>query len=158
MKKLVVSFVMFVSVFSAAIASDGTDKRSKTNYRVEAAFKREFAGARSVKWDEIKKANIFQAQFIYNNERLNAYYDVDGTLIATGRFVAVANLPLLVRKNIYQKYGEYTIRDVVEYTTDNETSFLVMLENDKAKLLVQGYMHGGTQVFKKEKKNSVAKL
>lgn len=158
MKKLVVSLVMFVSVFSAAIASDGGKERNKINYRVEAAFQREFSGAKSVKWDMVKNENIYQAQFIYNNERLNAYFDADGNLIATGRFVSAANLPLLIRKNIRQKYDEYKISEVVEYTTGDQTSYLVMVENEKARMLIQGYVNGSLNVFKKEKKNSLAKL
>jgi hypothetical protein len=158
MKKLVLTLVMFASLFGAAIASDGSIKNTNVNYRVEAAFKKEFAGAKSVKWDLLRKENIYQAQFIYNNERLNAYFDTEGNLIATGRFVAVVNLPLMLRKNIYERFKEYTIREVVEYSTNNETSYLVVVENEKAKLVVQGYINGSTTVFKKEKKNSVAKL
>jgi hypothetical protein len=158
MKKLVLTLVMFASLFGAAIASDGSTKSTNVNYRVEAAFKKEFAGATSVKWDLLRKENIYQAQFLYNNERLNAYFDSEGNLIATGRFVAVANLPLMLRKNIYERFNDYTIREVVEYSTTNETSYLVVVENEKAKLVVQGYVNGATTIFKKEKKNSVAKL
>jgi hypothetical protein len=158
MKKLVVSLVMFVSVFGATLASDGSTKTTKVTYRVESAFKKEFEGATSVKWELMKGKDVYQAQFIYNNERLNAYFDFDGNLIATGRFVAVANLPILVRKNIYQKYGEYTIKEVAEFATDSETSYLIALENEKAKLLVRAYNNGSSFVFKKEKKNSLSKL
>jgi hypothetical protein len=157
MKKLAVSLVMFLSVFTTAIANEGGNA-PKINARVTQSFEKEFTGARAVKWEVIKKENIYQAHFIYNNERLNAYFDVEGNLIATGRFVAVANLPLLARKNILNKYSDYQIQDVIEYVTADETSYLVSLENDKAKLLVQGYINGTTYVFKKEKKNSVAKL
>src|SRR5687768_17092628 len=126
MKKLVVSLAMFLSVFSIAVANEGTN--SPNNFRVEASFQKECSGAKSVKWELIRKENIYQAHFIYNNERLNAYFDEDGVLIATGRFVAVANLPLLVRKNVYQKYSDYQVKEVVEFVTNDETSYLVSLE------------------------------
>ncbi len=154
MKKLVVSLAMFVSVLSVALASDG----GKTNYRVKESFDKEFAAAKSVTWELIKNENIYQARFTYNNERLNAFFDADGNLIATGRFISVANLPLLVRKNVFEKYGSYRITDVIEYVQGNQTSYLVSLENEKAKLLVHGYISGATYIFKKEKKNSLAKL
>jgi len=154
MKKLVVSIAMFVAVFATAFAADG----SKISYRVEAAFKKEFAGAKSVKWEVVRKAELFQAHFIYNNERLNAFYDAEGNLIATGRFVAVANLPYLLRKNVYEKYKGFQIKDVIEYVQGDETSYLISVENEKAKLLVHGYINGSAYIFKKEKKNSLAKL
>lgn len=158
MKKLVVSLVMFLSVIGVSIASDGSTKSTKVNYRVAETFKKEFDGAKSVKWELIKGKDIYQATFVYNNERMNAYFDVDGGLIATGRFISVDNLPLLVRKNVFQKYGEYKIQEVAEYATENETSYLVVVENEKTKLLIRAYNNGSTYVFKKEKKNSLAKL
>lgn len=154
MKKLVVSLAMFVAVFGTALAADG----GKINYRVEEAFKKEFAGAKSVKWEVIRNAELFQAHFLYNNERLNAFFDAEGNLVATGRFIAVANLPLLLRKNVFQKFKSFQIKDVIEFVQGNETSYLVSIENEKSKLLVHGYANGYSYIFKKEKKNSLAKL
>jgi hypothetical protein len=158
MKKLVLTLVMFVSLLGAAMASGGSTKSEKVNHRVETAFQKEFSGATHVSWDHLKKENIYEAKFIYNHERLHAYFDVDGNIIAIGRFVTESNLPLLLRKNIHERYDEYEVTEVVEYSTNNETSYLVVLENEKSKLVVQGYISGSTSVFKKEKKNSVAKL
>lgn len=154
MKKLVVSLAMFVAVFGTALAADGT----KISYRVEEAFKKEFAGATSVKWEVIRKHDLFQAHFIYNNERLNAFYDAEGNLIATGRYVSVAHLPLLLRKNMFEKYKGYEIKDVIEFVQGEETSYLISVENEKSKLLVHGYINGSAYIFKKERKNSLAKL
>jgi hypothetical protein len=176
MKKLVVSLAMFLAVFGTALAADGT----KISYRVEEAFKKEFAGATSVKWDVIRKhdlyqahfiynnerinaffdveGNLYQAHFIYNNERINAFFDVEGNLIATGRYVAVAHLPLMLRKNMIEKYKGYQVQDVIEFVQGDETSYLISVENEKSKLLVHGYINGSAYIFKKEKKNSLAKL
>lgn len=158
MKKLVLTLVMFASLLGAATASDGSSKKTNVNDRIESAFKKEFAGATSVTWEHIRKHDIYEAKFIFNYERLNAYFDVEGNLIAMGRFVTESNLPLVLRKNIHERFDEYTICEVVEYTTNNETSYLVVLESEKATLVVQGYISGGTSIFKKEKKNSLAKL
>ena len=154
MKKLVVSLAMFVAVFGTALAADG----AKIGYRVEEAFKKEFAGAKSVKWEVVRNADLFQAHFIYNNERLNAFYDAEGNLIATGRYVSVANLPLLLRKNVYEKYKGFQVKEVIEYVQGDETSYLISVENEKSKLLVHGYSSGSAYIFKKERKNSLAKL
>jgi hypothetical protein len=154
MKKLVVSLAMFLAVFGTALAADGT----KISYRVEEAFKKEFAGATSVKWDVIRKHDLYQAHFIYNNERINAFFDVEGNLIATGRYVAVAHLPLMLRKNMIEKYKGYQVQDVIEFVQGDETSYLISVENEKSKLLVHGYINGSAYIFKKEKKNSLAKL
>jgi hypothetical protein len=154
MKKLLVIAVLFLSVCSYTVKAE---KIEKVNPRLEQAFNKEFAGAQYVRWELIKKENIYQVHFIYNNERLDAFFEADGTLIATGRFIAVSNLPLLISKNISERYSDYQVCEVVECVRGSETSYLVTVENEKAKLVV--HVSGGSSyVFKKEKKNSVAKL
>ena len=155
MKKFLVSLVLFVSVFSVSVHAEGDDR---VNPRAKESFEKEFRGATYVKWEVIGKDGISHAHFIYNNERLNAFYDEDGNLIATGRFIAESTLPLLVTRSLNAKYGQYEIRNVVEYINGNETSYLVTLENERVKLVLQAYHSGSTYVFKKEKKNSLAKL
>jgi hypothetical protein len=155
MKKFLVSLVLFVSVFGISVQAAGDDK---INPRAKEAFDKEFSGATYVKWEVLGKEGIYHAYFIHNNERLNAFYDEEGHLIATGRFIAESTLPLLVSKTIRARYDQYELRHVVEYINGNETSYLVTLENEKAKLVVQAYHSGSTYVFKKEKKNSLARL
>ena len=92
------------------------------------------------------------------NRETNSVIDAEGNLVATGRFVAVANLPLLLRKNVFQKFKSFQIKDIIEFVQGNETSYLVSIENEKSKLLVHGYANGYSYIFKKEKKNSLAKL
>lgn len=155
MKKLLIAATLFISLCSFSVqASEGP----AVGKRVEAAFQKEFAGARAVKWELIKKENIYHAQFTLNNERLNAFFGEDGTLLATGRFIGVSSLPLLIRKNVNSKYHEYQVQEVIEYTSGNETTYLIAIENEKARMLLQGYNSGSLYVFKKEKKNDVAKL
>jgi hypothetical protein len=155
MKKLLVIAVVFVSVCSYTVKAE---EIKKANPRVEQAFANEFKGAQYVKWELIRKENIYQVHFIYNNERLDAFFDADGTLIGTGRFIAVSNLPLLVSKNVNEQYSGYQVREAVEYIKGNETSYLVTVENEKATLIVHVFNGGSSYVFKKEKKNSLAKL
>jgi hypothetical protein len=155
MKKYFVLAVLFVSVCSFSVKAAGGDNVSPI---VKEAFKREFSGASNVKWELIKDNSISQVRFIYNNERLNAYFDEDGSMIAVGRFISEVNLPLLVNKTLSKKYSDYQVSEVIEYVQGNETSYLVTLENEKNKLIVNAFGSGNSYVFKKEKKNSIAKL
>lgn len=155
MKKLLIIATLFVSVCSYTVKAE---KIEKVHPRVEQAFNKEFAGAQYVRWELIKKENIYQAHFIYNNERLDAFFDADGALIATGRFIAVSNLPMLISKSIVSRYDDHQINEVVEVVRGNETSYLVTIENEKTRLIVHAFNGGSSYVFKKEKKNSVAKL
>lgn len=155
MKKYFVLAVLFVSVCSYSVKAAGGEKVTPV---ITEAFQKEFTGASHVKWELLKDNSIYQARFIYNNERLNAFFDEEGTLLAVGRYIAEANLPLMVSKTIAKKYAGYEVKEIIEYIQGNETSYLVSLENEKNKLVVNAYGTGSSYIFKKEKKNSVAKL
>ena len=150
MKKYFVLAVLFVSVCSFSVKAAGGEKVSPI---VSESFQREFSGASHVKWEMVKDNAIYEARFIFNNERLNAYFDEDGSLIAVGRFISGANMPLLVSKSLAKKYEGYQVLEVIEYVQGNETSYLVTLENEKNKLIVNAFGSGNSYVFKKEKKN-----
>jgi len=149
MKKNFLIALLVAVVFSgSAFANTG----KSVNALVKQSFQREFAGAQSVSWEVISDKDIFHASFIYNNERLNAYFDAEGTLLATGRYVKQENLPMLVTKGIAVRYKQFNILESIEFVTGSETSYIVKLENEKLSLYVQAFNDGSTTVLKKEKK------
>ena len=151
MKKFLVLAVLFASVCSFSVQASEKDKVTPG---VEKAFQKEFAGATYVKWEALENKDIFQANFIYNNERLSAFFGEDGSLLATGRFIHTGNMPLLVTKTMNKRFEGYEIKEVLEVVRGHETSYLVTVENDKTKLIVNAYSTGAAYIFKKVKKNS----
>lgn len=155
MKKNFLFALLVALVFSGTgFANTGTS----VNAMITQSFQKEFAGAQSVSWESIAEKDIYHASFVYNNERLNAYFDAAGTLLATGRYVKQENLPMLVTKGIAGRYGRYNVIETIEFVAGNETSYIVKLENEKLKLFVQAHSDGSINVLKKEKKNNLAKL
>lgn len=149
MKKNFLIALLVAVVFSgSAFANTG----KSVNALVKQSFQKEFAGAQSVSWEVISDKDIFHASFIYNNERLNAYFDSEGTLLATGRYVKQENLPMLVSKGITVRYKQYDVLESIEFVTGSETSYIVKLENEKLSLYIQAHSDGTTTVLKKEKK------
>jgi hypothetical protein len=155
MKKFFISLLLLISVYSYA-ADPGSI--GKVSAHLKASLEKEFAGAQYVVWQNLKSHNLYHAKFIYNNERVNAFFEPDGSLVAIGRYILPASLPLMITKNVNHKYGDYQIKDATEFTRNGETSYLVTLENEKLRLVVQAYNSGSLYVFKKEKKNLPAKL
>jgi hypothetical protein len=149
MKKNFLIALLVAVVFSgSSFANTG----KSVNALVKQSFQKEFAGAQSVNWEVISDKGIFHASFIYNNERLNAYFDSEGTLLATGRYVKQENLPMLVSRGIDVRYKQYDVLESIEFVTGSETSYIIRLENEKLSLYVQAYSDGSTTVLKKEKK------
>ena len=124
----------------------------KVNTRIQNAFYKEFPGAAVISWERLKE-NIYQVKFTLNNERLNAFVNQEGELVAIGRFVKQATLPLTVQKAVSNKYAGYNLQQVIEITQNNETSYLLTFENEQVKMEVQAYNDGKLVVFKKGKRN-----
>ncbi|AXY76461.1 hypothetical protein D3H65_21760 [Paraflavitalea soli] len=155
MKKFFISLLMLISVFSYAATPD---KGEKVSAHIQAALEKEFKGAQYIVWQSLKGHQLFHAKFIYNNEQVNAFFEEDGNLLAIGRYIAPASLPLAITKSINSKYAEYELKDVIEYSKSGETSYVISLENEKTRMVVEAYNNGNTYLFKKEKKNLSAKL
>lgn len=155
MKKLLISLLMLISVFSYA-GTPGSGE--KVSARIQAALEKEFKGAQYIVWQSLKDHQLFHAKFIYNNEQVNAFFEEDGNLLAMGRYITPSSLPLAITKSISSKYSEYQLTDAIEYSKSGETSYVISLENEKTRLVVEAYTNGNTYVFKKEKKNLSAKL
>src|SRR5689334_12786268 len=149
MKKFFISVALLAGIFSySAQAADG----GKVSRLVQNSFEKEFAGANSISW-EVLDHSIYEATFHYNHQTLNAFFDEDGNLVATGRDITEGALPLLVLKSVKEKYHDYTIKEIAELSTQGETSYLLTLENEKSTMIVRAYDSGAINVFKKVKKN-----
>jgi len=155
MKKNSLFAVLIAVVFTGTTFANTGNAVSKV---VKESFQKEFAGAQSVSWETLVEKDIYHASFTYNNERLNAYFDGNGSLLATGRYLKAENLPMLITKGISDRYNRYDVIETIEFVAGNETSYIIKVENEKVKLYIQAYIDGSSTVLKKEKKNNVAKL
>lgn len=150
MKKLIISLLMLMSVMSFANTPETGDRVSS---QLRAALEKEFAGAQYVVWQSLKDHQLYQAKFIYNNEQVNAFFDEDGKLLATGRFIPTGNLPLNIAKKLAADYGRFEVKDAIEYSRQGETSYVIGVENDKHRLVLEAFTSGSVYLFKKVKKN-----
>jgi len=149
MKKLFVTALFAVMMGVTSFAADIT----KVDQRVLAAFEKEFSTATNVSWETLKNEEIYHASFVYANEIMEAYYNVDGELIAAARHISAERLPLLVSKSIRENYGSYQFKQASEYMSVTNTSYIVTLQNEKVTVVVRVYNNGNTEVLKKTKRS-----
>lgn len=142
-----VVLLTFGVITSNANVGDPTSKAMQAN------LEKSFAGAKLLQWHELKSADLYYAHILYNNEHLNAYFDQDGELVATGRSISAGALPLVISQSISRKYGSATIEDVIEYISKEQTSYLVTLQSGDKELVVHAFTDGGSYIFKKAKKS-----
>jgi hypothetical protein len=148
MKRILFTLVISLTVLGNYAFAEGDEF---VNFRVREAFKKEFSTAQHIRWQQLKNENIYEAQFIYNNERLCAFFDENGQLLVISRSIAAASLPMLVTKKVNNQYKDYKLQEVLEYVTEGNTRYLLILEKGALRLTVKASPEGDMHVFKKEK-------
>jgi hypothetical protein len=148
MKRYLVTLVVFLSVLGNFAFAKGDEI---VNIKIRDAFRKEFSSAQQIHWEKIKNENIYEAQFIYNNERLCAFFDENGQLLVISRSIAAASLPMLVTKKVNKQYKDYKLQEVLEYVCEGNTSYVLVLEKDSVRVVIQAYPEGSVSIFKKEK-------
>lgn len=147
MKQFFATALLALGLSGAAFASEN----ETINKQVRQSFEKEFSGAQYVNWEPIGTSELYHVTFVLKNERLNAYFDSEGQLLAMGRYVKQESLPLLISQKLDQKYKGHQILDVIEFIADNETSYIVRLQDQEKQLYVRAYYDGTTSVLKKSK-------
>lgn len=145
MKKIIATLaVIFSLTTSATFAYDGKD----VNQSVLKSFKKEFAGAENATWQEVG-SGILRVTFSYQHKNVSAFFDADGDVIATSTFVSEEHLPLPVLKAVNEKYSDFKKTEIVEYTMDNETKYLITIVNGNENMVLKVGGNGSIEVYKR---------
>jgi len=146
MKKFIIAFAAVLTLMTATAFAGpkGIDNPAL------ATFQKEFKGAEDVKWNENR--DIISASFTLSNSRIIAYFNYSGELLGTARNVLFNQLPLLVIKEINNRYGSSPIFDITEYSIGSETFYDMAVETSSRHLQLRVSSEGYISVEKKTKK------
>ncbi|HPZ87139.1 MAG TPA: hypothetical protein PLQ32_03475 [Flavihumibacter sp.] len=145
MKKfIIIAATAFVSLSSFASVDPVTGK-------VLASFRANFAEAKNVEWKSLDDSGLFQAKFLYNDAEISAFYNADGEMVATARYIDIDNLPIMVRKAINDRYPDHIMKNAIEHISGETTTYYVTLHGVKSSLIVSSTAAGTLNVFKKVK-------
>lgn len=144
---LVICFLLSTSALHAA-------DKDPVSEKVRQAFTKEFEKATNITWMYLKDKNLYHARFQFNGEIVEAFYDEEGSLLSTARFINENQLPILVMKELANGYSNYTVREVVEFTNESQTSYIISVYNSKETVMVKYYTNGDSQRIKRIKNKS----
>jgi hypothetical protein len=147
MKKKILTWAMLLmTVSSFSFANKGDD----LNIKIATSFKKDFAGAREIKWETGK--TFVKLTFILNEQIMFAYYTENGDFMAVSRNILSNHLPLSLLIKLKRDYADYWITDLFEIDSDNEISYYITLENSGLKLTLKSNSSQGWEAYKKETK------
>ncbi|MBL7708536.1 MAG: hypothetical protein JNJ86_05665 [Chitinophagaceae bacterium] len=143
MKKIILMLAITISTLSAFAGEE-------VNPRVLASFKSEFASAKEVAWTVT--ADYFKAEFTFNGQYVNAFYNTDGELMGLTRNITSLELPMNLQASLKKSYEDFWISDLFEITRSNNTGYYITLENADTKIVLKATAGEDWSVYKKVKK------
>ncbi|MHB1922589.1 MAG: hypothetical protein ACYCOO_10170 [Chitinophagaceae bacterium] len=98
-----------------------------SNPKVDQSFSFYFSGAAQVNW--FKVSNHFsEARFKMGNQNETAYFDANGELLLSSRFLPATDLPLEIAQHLKNKFPSLQVKYVSEFSSHGMTDYLVSLE------------------------------
>lgn len=145
MKKILIIIGLFVTAGTAAFASD-----EKVSPRAVSSFNAEFTAAQDVQWQTGDK--YYRAAFTMNDQRIFAYYSLDGDLMSVARYISSLQLPINLFNDLKKEHSEYWISDLFEVSNSEGLHYYITLETSDTKLMLRSGNGGNWNEYKKTKK------
>jgi len=146
MKKIMLTLAIVIGSLGAAFAGE-----EEVNAKVLGAFKKEFSAAKEISWTVT--SNYYLASFVYNDQHVAAYYNLDGDLMALTRHISPADLPLALQSDLKRNHSEYWISDLFEVANDNGTAYYITMEDAEATVVLKATNGKNWETYKKVKKS-----
>ncbi|SRR6266496_4761327 len=146
MKKILMILAVMLTV-STTYAFTGEEAVNKQALR---SFETEFAGATDASWTTGN--NYYKVTFSMNDQKLFAYYSMNGEFIAATRFISSFQLPLNLQSSLKKRYGNYWITDLFELANNDGTGYYVTLETADVKIILKSTDGSNWSLFEKIQK------
>jgi hypothetical protein len=147
MKKVLIGLTLLASLIASSSFSNYEDKLP--GWLVQRAFRAEFTTATDIKWQEENQVAI--ATFILNHSTVQAFFDFDGTLLGTARFLKFDELPVLSITAISNRFPNAISYDPIEYTVNGELYYVLTVETTTRIFQVKVLPTGETVIRKSTK-------
>ena len=146
MKKITIMLAMMLTL-TTTWAFSGEEAINK---QALAAFKTEFAGATDAAWSVDNE--YYKVTFILNDQRLFAYYRINGEFISVTRYISPVQLPLNLQSRLMKFYNNAWVSDLFEVATSKGTRYYVTLENADSKIILKSVNGRDWFIYQKDKK------
>ena len=148
MKQISIAVILFFTLLTTTRANT-TDLKDPTFRGVE-TFRHQFPDATDVSYKV--KGELTEVNFMWNAMHLQAFFDLDGNLLATCRSIPTSDLSLTAQMSLKNQYPGYITREAIEYNDANSSvSYYVTMVGPKTSYLLCVSTDGMISVFKKMK-------
>ena len=142
--------IVFVLGLVATMGVCSAYPSERVSQKVLTSFKTEFTNAQDVEWETGN--NYFRAAFTMNEQRIFAYYNVDGQLMSIARHISSIQLPVNLYANLKNDYSKYWISELFEVSNSEGLHYYVTLEMADSKMVMHSGNGGSWSTYSKSKK------
>jgi hypothetical protein len=146
MKKIITTLALALSL-STIYAFTGEEA---VNRQALHAFKSEFIGATDANWT--MGNNYYKVSFTMNDQKLFAYYSIQGEFMAVTRNISSFQLPLNLQSSLKKSYSNYWISDLFELANHDGSNYYVTLETADVKIILKSTDGIAWSVYQKTEK------
>lgn len=122
----------------------------KISNNIIASFQSSFKDASEVNWSRIN--DLYVATFTMQNQKASAYYNAQGNLIATGRYITYQQVPIALFASLQEKAKGYHITGIMEVSNEDGIHYYVSLENEKQTIQLKSIALNNWSLYKKMRK------
>ena len=145
MKKTI--FVLALLVTAGVCSAYPSERVSR---KVLTSFKNEFANAKDAEWETGN--NYYRVVFTMNEQRVYAFYNVDGEMLSIARYISSVQLPVNLFADLKNDYSKYWISDLFEVSNSEGLHYYVTLETSESTLVMRSSNGGSWSTYSKSKK------
>jgi hypothetical protein len=124
MKKLFVIITILGSVYTTTIYA-----QSKTPSAVVSSFQSSFANASNETWSTVK--GLYRVDFILENEKVAAFFNPEGELIASSRDVSLKQIPMSLKSELKKHFYDYQVSSLFEVDNEDGVIYYATVNNNK---------------------------
>ena len=146
MKKIMMMLALVLTI-GTSFAFTGEEAINKQALN---AFKKEFAGATEAAWTV--GDNYYKVTFSLNDQKLFAYYNMQGNFMAVTRNISSLQLPLNLQTSLKKSFNNYWISDLFEVANTDGTNYYVTLETADTKIILKSTDGSDWSIYQKSKK------
>lgn len=107
----------------------------KMSPRVVQAFETTFADAEDAQWSVVE--NLFKVDFTLDERAMFAFYNANGDLVVSGKYLKTKQLPKATQKKLADVAKGYSIAEVFEINDGLESKYYATLTNGSERKVVE---------------------
>lgn len=121
------------SAANTSTSAANTNNTKKIDYQLLQNFNEDFKNVSNVNWTI--NSQFAKADFLQDDQKVEAFYDLDNKLIGTSRYISIDELPRETKRILTTKYPQYIIKEVMRYEGADEIAYYITTEDDKEKVV-----------------------